>query len=140
MSRRGLASAVAPGSCVAAADDAGAGPASGAGPGAGAASGEPARASPGAAASSSAAAACRQAARTPATAPCVFLTIASLSPRVRLLPVPHLAAGLVEEALVVALAHPLAGLRSQPREQRCIHVVDLQVLGLLGGRDFVGAE
>ena len=34
--------------------------------------------------------------------------------RVRLLPLPHAAAGLVEEALVVALAHLLARLRRQP--------------------------
>src|SRR4030095_245949 len=73
----------------------------------------------------------------------IFVIASSFSPPltdVRLLPRPHLAARVVEQPLVVALAQLLAGLGRELREQRCVHVVDLQVLRLLGGSHLVGAE
>src|SRR5262245_14617714 len=57
-----------------------------------------------------------------------------------LLPGPDLAACLVEQTLVVALPHLLARLRRELREERRVHVVDLQVPRLLGGSDLVGPE
>src|SRR5262247_3766362 len=95
------------------------------GPGSGLAAGVCARAD-GAAASSNAASA-PPAPRWPAGF--VFFTFSS-SLGVRLLPGPHLAARLVEEPLVVPLPHLPARLRRQLREERRVHVVDLQVLRL----------
>src|SRR5262245_21424606 len=59
---------------------------------------------------------------------------------VRLFPVTDPEWGLVEQPLVVPHAKLLARLRGQLREEWLVHVVDLQVLGLIGRGDLVGAE
>ena len=57
-----------------------------------------------------------------------------------LLPRPHFHPRRVEEPLVVARTQLLARLGRQLREERRVHVVDLQVLRLLGRRHLVRAE
>src|SRR5215470_4820897 len=141
MSSRGLASAGAAGAWAVAAGE---GEGDGVGSGPGRASSDPARAE-GLAPSASAAASSQPSPGRPANVCFMVITASSLStslrlPDIRLLPRPHAAPGLVEEALVVALPHLLAGLRRQPREERRIHVVDLQVLRLLGEDHHVGPK
>src|SRR5262245_50282005 len=59
---------------------------------------------------------------------------------VGLFPRAHLAACFIEESLVVPLAQLLARFGRELREEGLVHVVDLQVFGLLGWRDLVGTE
>src|SRR5262245_12065193 len=71
-----------------------------------------------------------------------FTTSSSLardSFRVRFLPRAHLDAGGVEQPFVVPLAQLLARFGRELREERRVHVVDLQVFRLLRRRDLVGA-
>src|SRR5512134_3485972 len=74
--------------------------------------------------------------------PCARTTRLRTSPssRVRRLPGPHPLTGAIEQPLVVALADPLARFRRQLREERRVHVVDLEVARLVLGRDLVRAE
>src|SRR5687768_4745242 len=55
-------------------------------------------------------------------------------------PSAHPLACLIEQPLVIALAHLFAGLRGQLRKERCVHLVDSQVALLVARRDLVRAE
>src|SRR6476661_5331323 len=63
-----------------------------------------------------------------------------LSVHVRRFPRAHTLTRLVEEPLVVADSKLPAGFGRELRKQRRIHVVDLEILRLLGRRDLVAAE